>query len=60
VKIIDTAVARAKAGDATSRQWLSDHLIGKPTQRMEHTGAGGGPIKTKTYVSISPDDWDDD
>jgi hypothetical protein len=30
------------------------------TERQEHTGAGGGPIKTKTYVSISPDDWDDD
>ena len=27
-------------------------------ERQEVTGAEGGPIKT--YVSISPDDWDDD
>jgi hypothetical protein len=33
-KVIHTAVARAKAGDGQARQWLSDYLIGKPTQRV--------------------------
>lgn len=59
-KVVKTALARAKAGDSAARQWLSDYLIGKPTQRMEHTGPDGGPIQTKAYVTISPDDWDDD
>ena len=50
-KICDVAIARAKAGDAKARQWLSDYLMGKPIQRMEHAGAGGGPIVVT---------WDDD
>lgn len=43
-KIVDTAVARAKAGDATARQWLSDYLMGKPVQRQEIGGKGGGEL----------------
>ena len=43
-KICDIAIARAKAGDARARQWLSDYLMGKPIQRMEHTGEGGGEV----------------
>ena len=43
-KIVDTAVARAKAGDSTARQWLSDYLMGKPVQRSEISGPEGGPI----------------
>ncbi|HUW13603.1 MAG TPA: DUF5681 domain-containing protein [Anaerolineae bacterium] len=42
--IVNTAVARAKAGDSTARQWLSDYLMGKPLQRQEVSGPGGGPI----------------
>lgn len=37
-KIIDSAVSRAKAGDSTARQWLSDYLLGKPLQRNELSG----------------------
>ena len=44
-KIVDVAVARAKTGDATARTWLSDYLMGKPVQRQEVTGAGGGPVQ---------------
>lgn len=34
-KIVDTAIARAKAGDARARQWLSDYLLGKPAQEVK-------------------------
>ncbi len=34
-KVVHTAVARAKAGDPVARKWLSDYLIGSPTQRTE-------------------------
>jgi len=43
-KIIEVAIQFAKAGDARARQWISDYLMGKPIQRMEHTGEGGGEV----------------
>ena len=43
--IVNTAVARAKAGDSTARQWLSDYLMGKPVQRSEISGPGGKAIE---------------
>jgi hypothetical protein len=36
--IVQKAVEQAKDGDDKARAWLSDHLIGKPTQRVEHSG----------------------
>ena len=39
--IVKKAVAQAKRGDSTARKWLSDYLIGPPTQRQEVTGANG-------------------
>lgn len=53
--IIDSAVARAKAGDSTARQWLSDYLLGKPVQRSEISGPDGAPI-----VVVNWDDGDTD
>ena len=38
---------------------IIDRVLGKPTQRQEHTGADGGPIAVKGYSQVSPDDWDD-
>jgi hypothetical protein len=35
--IVKKAVALAKRGDATSRKWLSDYLIGPPQQRVDVT-----------------------
>ena len=29
-------------------------------QRVEMTGANGGPVVIKGYISVSPDDWDTD
>ena len=44
--IVDKAVQLAiQEGDWRARQWLSDYLIGKPVQRLEHTGEGGAGIE---------------
>jgi hypothetical protein len=51
-QILLTGIARAKAGDLGWARFIAEYLIGKPTQRLEHTGAGGGPI-----VVVN---WDDD
>lgn len=44
--ILNRAVADAKRGDQQARKWLSDYLAPQ-NQRIEHTGADGGPIETK-------------
>ena len=38
------AVEQAKKGDRHAREWLTDYLIGKPPQKLEHTGADGSPL----------------
>jgi hypothetical protein len=48
-EICQRAVMDAKRGDAAARKWLSDYLIGVPVQRMEHSGAEGGPIR---YIEV--------
>ena len=35
VKIVDVAMANAKAGDKDARRWLSSYLIGLPTQYVD-------------------------
>jgi hypothetical protein len=35
-KIVLKAVDQAERGDATARKWLSDQLLGVPTQNIEH------------------------
>ena len=43
-KIVDRAIQDAEKGDARARQWLSDYLMGKPPQRLEHTGKDDKPL----------------
>jgi hypothetical protein len=43
-EICQKAVDQAKRGDAISRKWLSDYLLGPPPQRLEHGGKDGGPL----------------
>lgn len=43
--IVKKATDQARRGDASARKWLSDYLIGAPTQRTELTGADGGALK---------------
>ena len=53
-KIILTGIARAKAGDVGWARFIADYLMGKPAQRHEHSGPGGGPI-----VMVNWDDHND-
>lgn len=48
--IAERAVEDAKAGDARAREWLSDRLMGKPPQSVEHSGPGGGPQRVEVVV----------
>lgn len=42
---LDTSFFRlAYSGDSVAREWLSKHILGLPTQRLEHSG-GEAPIK---------------
>lgn len=44
-QIVRKAITQAKRGDYMARQWLSDHVLGKPTQRQEIGGFDGNPIE---------------
>lgn len=45
--------------DAQSALFLLAKSTGVAPDRMEHTGKDGGPIITKAYTVVSPDDWPD-
>lgn len=49
-RITLTAVEQAEAGDDKARRWLSDYVLGKPTQHLEHTGKDGGAIQTEQQI----------
>lgn len=53
--IIKTAVTDAKAGDAVARKWLTDYLVGLPTQRTEITGADGGALHNEIIIRYADD-----
>ena len=56
-KIVIKAASQAKRGDATARRWLSDYIIGPPTQRQEISGDDGNAIKVIIErVSVTPAD----
>jgi len=44
-KIIQKAGEQAQDGDASARRFLADYLLPTPAQRLELTGALGGPIE---------------
>ena len=42
---------------------LNNHPVSRQRgwgQRLELTGANGGPLRIKAFVGVSPDDWDED
>lgn len=43
--IVLAAVKLAKRGDAQARKWLSDYLLGLPSQSLELSGKNSGPIE---------------
>jgi hypothetical protein len=42
--IADRLIAKAEEGDIQAIKELGDRIDGKPSQALEHTGAGGGPV----------------
>jgi len=44
-EIVQKAVKQAKTGNAVARKWLSDYIIGPPTQKAEISGVDGGPVQ---------------
>lgn len=51
-KVVHVAVARAKAGDAVARKWLSDYLIGMPVQKTEISGPDGGGFTVNFFSNV--------
>ena len=49
-EIVKKAADMAKRGDAPSRKWLSDYILGPPQQKMDVTSAGE---KLRIFI-----DWD--
>ena len=55
MKVIAMAFKKAMdKGSWSHIREIMEHTIGKPTQRLEHTGNDGGPIETKKEEI----DWD--
>src|SRR5262245_3983978 len=55
------AVLRGEHGDDVKLRldaatWLADRGFGRPIQTTEVSGPDGGPIPTKSYTLVSPDD----
>lgn len=57
--IIATLANRARRGDLKAIEMLLDRRFGKPVQQNLIGNLDGTPL-VKGYVSISPDDWDDE
>ena len=53
-KIVVSAVTHAKAGDSRAREWLSNHLLGKPVERHELTGAEGERLRIEVEYINGP------
>jgi len=62
-KAMAVKVAGLDSAKEITRQNVATEIIewemGKATQKSEVSGPDGGPVPVKTYVTISPDDWDD-
>ena len=54
-KIIQRAGRDAERGDAAARRFLADYLLPTPAQRLELTGALGGPIEITQVDEVRTD-----
>lgn len=55
-KVLKKLIADAEQGNHEARVLLLAYTFGKPVERKEITGPDGTPFKT--YIGISPDDFD--
>lgn len=46
-RIARKAVQQAERGDPRARQWLSDYIMGPPTQRLDVTSKGESIVKAQ-------------
>ena len=55
-KVIKTPALRAEPGDLEAIKLLMAYKFGKPTERYEHSGIDGEPIRTISYIQpVKPD-----
>ena len=52
-RLYSTLMAAALAGDVQAAKLLLDHLVGRPTQPIEVTGAGEAPIQTDITAIVA-------
>jgi hypothetical protein len=57
-KVIEKLITDAESGNHDARTLLLAYAYGKPIERQEVSGPDGTPLKA--YVSIDPDDWDNE
>ncbi|MGE3710031.1 MAG: hypothetical protein AB7G35_10185 [Hyphomicrobiaceae bacterium] len=50
-KLADALVEKGVTGDVAALKEIGDRLDGKPSQQLEHTGEGGGPLKVRWLTS---------
>ena len=59
-RIVETAVKQAKRGNPQARQWLSDHLVGKPETTVKLGNEGGEPLTFEVIYTNPPPPIRDD
>lgn len=57
IEVIQTLHSQAKDGNTSAASLLLAYAYGKPTEKHEHGGEGGGPLEILvSYVSKPPKD----
>jgi hypothetical protein len=56
----DKMVVYQRPPDRAACQYLIDRILGKPTEKHEHTGEDGGAIEIRTRIVVDGLDIEDD
>lgn len=58
--MVGSVIAKAiQTGDASRLEFLLTRMLGAPKQRIEHTGADGGPIRAAGPEALTDDQLND-
>lgn len=57
-KVLEKLIGDAEAGNHDARTLLMAYTWGRPIERKEISGPDGEPLKA--YVSVNPDEWDNE